>query len=343
MALPGSANDHKAIVVEEPTYLPAPTAVAKPTDTPEPTPSPTAMPEPTPSPTVTPEPTPVPTPTPEPPFTLAWASDTQIMIAHYRDMLPGFNAMCQWIADHAEDQRIVAFLHTGDMVDNCKNRGQWASFSSGMEIIAPKMPLFMTLGNHDFYDGTIWPYWTEQFFFKDIPANRRFRSGQAAYLELTAGSTDLLLIHLCFREQTNRTAIKWLKDVCDAHADVPVIFVVHAYLTRRGELMNRAQVIERELVSKCPNIRLILCGHSRGIARKTFTYDDDGDGVPERTVHALMHDLQLDRTRYGYINLLTYDPVTNSLSVDAYSPFLDDYICYDQDPDAERFTIENVF
>lgn len=265
------------------------------------------------------------------------------MVAYYRDMLPGFTAMCEWIADHAEEQRIVAFLHTGDMVDLPTKRGQWDLFSQGMKIIAPKMPLFMTLGNHDFYDSTLRYVWAEQFFFRDIPEERRYGVGQASYMELSVGATDLLFIQLAFWEQNNLNAIRWLKGVCEAHGDWPVVFVVHGYLTNDGQLMNIAQVMERELVAQCPNIRLILCGHSRGIARRTFRYDDDGDGETERAVHVLMFDMQQDRERYGYFNLLTYDPAANTLSLEAYSPFMDDYIYDDENPDRERFTIQDIF
>ena len=110
-----------------------------------------------------------------------------------------------------------------------------------------------------------------------------------------------------------------------------------------GGIVTMAQYMEEVLVSQCPNIKLILCGHARGIARQTFVYDDDGDEVPDRTVNVLMYDVQEDRKKYGYLCLLTYDPATNSLFVDSYSPFLDDYIYNDDDVDTERFTIKNVF
>ena len=323
------------------TDAPTPTPFA----TPEPNSTDTPAPTHTPAPSDTPEPIATDTPQPSPAYTytLAWFTDTQIMMSHYRKMLPAYNAMCRWVADHAEDHNIVAFLHTGDMVDTATSRGQWDNFSRGMEVIAEKMPLFVTLGNHDFYDSTVRYVWKEQFFFKNIPEERRFRDGQASYMELSVGSTDLLFIQLAFREKNNLTAIQWLRNVCNAHADRTVIFVVHAYLTNDGRLMEAAKIMERELVSQCPNIRLIVCGHSRGIARQDFPYDDDGDGVTDRTVHVLMHDLQLDRERYGYLNLLTFDPEANTLSVDSYAPFYDDYIYDDENPDAERFTIENVF
>ncbi len=258
-------------------------------------------------------------------------------------MLPGYTTMCRWIADHARERNIVAFIHTGDMVDNPAKRKQWENFSRGMEVIAEKMPVFVTLGNHDYYDSTLYPVWEEQFFFRDIPEERRYKGGIASYMELSAGSTDLLFIQLAFREKNNLIAIEWLRNVCDEHADRSVVLVVHGYLSNSGQLMDSARILERELVAQCPNIRLILCGHSRGVARQTFFYDDDGDGVQERVVHVIMHDLQRVMDKYGYFNLLTYDPNNNSLFVNSYSPYLADYIYDDENPDGERFTIEDVF
>lgn len=265
------------------------------------------------------------------------------MVAYYKEMLPGFTAMCQWVVDHAEERNIVAFLHTGDMVDNPNSKGQWDNFTKGMELIAPKMPIFVTLGNHDYFEYSSWPLWMQQFYFKNIPEDHAYRSGLASYSELAVDDTNLLLLQIAFREAENMTALNWLKGICNEHIDWPAILVVHGYLTNDGRLMNMAQHIEKVLVSQCPNIRLILCGHSRGISHATFMYDDDGDGVQERAVNVIMHDLQQVRDKYGYLNLLTYDPAANSLSVDSYSPFLDDYIYDDEHPDAERFVIENLF
>ena len=319
-----------AVPTEEP---PSVVEVAEPTATPAPTAAPTEAP--TEAPTATQE------PTPEPPFSMVWVSDTQTMVA-YPSMYEGFTAMCDWIVENAEARNFKLYLHSGDMVDNGLNREQWSRFCEGVRPIAEKMPLFVTAGNHD--RAAKGPsYWTEQFFVTEFPPEQSFNDCSASYMILNEGSTSILFLSICYVREVYDAELDWLKAVCDAHPDLPAVLLVHGYLTKDGGIVTMAQYMEEVLVSQCPNIKLILCGHARGIARQTFVYDDDGDEVPDRTVNVLMYDVQEDRKKYGYLCLLTYDPATNSLFVDSYSPFLDDYIYNDDDVDTERFTIKNVF
>ncbi len=60
-------------------------------------------------------------------------------------------------------------------------------------------------------------------------------------------------------------------------------------------------------------------------------------------MNVLMYDVQEDRDKYGYLCTLTYRPADDSLAVDSYSPYMDDYIYDDENPDAERFVLHNVF
>lgn len=328
----------------EPTATPTeePTAEPTPEPTAEPTPEPTA--EPTPEPTATPEPTEEPTPAPDlRPFQVVWASDTQMMIARYTEMLNGWTAMCDWVTEHAEPDNIRLFVHTGDMVDGSDNQHQWEHFSEGAKRISEKVPLFMIAGNHDKYDPQRKSYWQRQFFVKEFPEEQQYKTCEAMYMELAAGDFHCLLIGVSYHQQMNTRHMEWLKKVCDEHPDLPVILICHAYLGSNGKLMDRAEKLEKMIVSQCPNIRLILCGHSRGISRNTFLYDDSGDGEPDRTVNVLMYDVQEDLERYGYMNILTFDPLNNSLSVQSYSPYLDDHTYDDENPDRENYTIENVF
>ena len=331
-------------VVPQPAGTPAPTDAAPPSSeaesvTAEPTPIPTPSPAPTPVPTATP--TPSPTPTPDPRFTMVWASDTQAMIAHER-MQEGYTALCDWVVREADARGIAAFLHTGDMVDNGDKQGQWDLFNAGVEKIEEKMLFFAAAGNHDEGYSNKSP-WKKQPFVTELPEEQKYNGGDAAYTVLTVYRTKLLLLSISWRKKENDKAIAWLKDVADAHGDLPAVLIAHGYLSAKGERMNVAEKLENGLVAVCPNIRLILSGHARGIAHEAFSYDDDGDGINERTVHALMYDMQMDKTHYGYVCLLTYDPVGNTLSVDSYSPLRDDYIYDDRHPDLERFILYNVF
>lgn len=319
-----------------PTSTPEIVAVATPTPTPSPEPTEAPTPEPTPTPT----PGPSPTPAPEP-FTIVWASDTQSMIA-YADMTDGYTAMCDWIASEAEARRFVLYLHTGDMVDNGDHPGQWSVFRAGLQKITEKMPFFWSFGNHD-YGKENKKRWYYQPFLMEFPEEQKFHNGECTYMIFTHEQTKLLLISIGYRQEYGHNTAAWARSICEAYSDLPVILITHGYLTADGSLMNIAEILESDLVAACPNVRLVLCGHSRGISRSAFRYDDDGDGKPDRTVNALMYDVQTDREQYGYLCLLTYDPLTDMMSVDSYSPYLDDAIHDDENPDLERFTLEHVF
>ena len=307
--------------------------------TPEPTAIPT--PEPTEAPTPTPTPSPTPSPTPDPRFTMVWASDTQSMISHPR-MNQGFTAQCDWVLENADAMRIAAFLHTGDMVDNGDKQGQWDLFNTGMTPIREKMLFFWAAGNHDEGFSNKSP-WKKQPFVTAFPEEQKLNGGDACYAVLTVYETRLLLLSVSWRRMQDDKTIAWLREVCDAHGDLPAILIAHGYLSAKGERIRAAAKLETGLVAECPNIRLVLSGHARGIAHTAFTYDDDGDGIAERTVNALMYDMQEDKSRYGYICILSVDPAANTLSVDSYSPLRDDYLYDDRHPDLERFILHDVF
>lgn len=297
--------------------------------------------QPTAVPTLTAVPTAEPTPVPQP-FTLAWSGDTQTMIVLQR-MTPGFDAMCDWLTANAQDRHIAAFLHTGDMVDGAESEEQWARFSAGARRVAAVMPLAFAAGNHDYPYPNAPTLWKEQFFVAELPEAARFRDGEAFYQTLDVEGVKLLLVGVCYATADDPEVVAWTKAACDAFPDRKVILITHSYLSAEGKRTRHARLLEEGVAAVCPNVRLVLSGHARGVSRRAFSYDDDGDGIPDRTVHALMNDTQLDRERYGYLNLLTFDPVANTLSVDSYSPLFDDFICDDANPDAERFIIESIF
>ncbi|MDO4834875.1 MAG: metallophosphoesterase [Clostridia bacterium] len=158
---------------------------------------------PEPTPDSTPIPTPTPVPTPEPPFMIVWASDTQEMIAHER-MRPAFRAMCDWIVNEAETKNIAAFLHTGDMVDNGDVAGQWNLFNEGIAEIEEKVPFFWAAGNHDAGFSGNAP-WKQQPYVKALPKEQKYNNGDAAYMILNAGSTQLLFLSVAYYREKTKT------------------------------------------------------------------------------------------------------------------------------------------
>lgn len=290
-------------------------------------------------------PTPVPPPTPEPMpdrrFSIVWASDTQTMIV-YESMREGYQAICDWIVENADEMRIAAFIHTGDMVDNGDKQKQWDIFNKGVAEVTEKVPFFCAPGNHDEGSSGKHP-WKNQPFFQSIPDAQKYNGGEAYYEILSVGETKLLLLSVCWSKKGNDSTLKWLRSVCETHSDLPAVLISHGYLSAKNKRINAAEQLEKDLVARCANIKLVLSGHARGIAHTAFYYDDDGDGFTERKVNALMYDIQTDRTNYCYVCILTYDPNTNTLSVDSFSPLTDDHVYDDEKEDLERFVLYDVF
>ena len=258
------------------------------------------------------------------------------------DMRDNYLAVCDWVAAEAEARNFVLFLHTGDMVDDGDVYGQWQLFLKGADAIRERMPFVWALGNHDEGMHYLSP-WKKYLYPDDVPPEQVYEDGVAWYRIFEKDGTKLMLLSVGYRFSHTERVLDWARKVCLAHPDLPVILLTHEYLTAQGGLSNRADRIEAQVVAACPNIRLVLCGHARGISRADFRYDDDGDGEPDRTVNVLMYDIQTELVRYGYLCLLTYDPRDNTLTVDSYSPLWDDHVYDDEHPELEQFVLHDVF
>lgn len=71
--------------------------------------------------------------------------------------------------------------------------------------------------------------------------------------------------------------------------------------------------------------------------------DDNGDGIPDRSVYQMLADYQgAEEGYFGYIRLLQSDVANNKLRVKTYSPYLDDYNYYDEDeyPGKDEFVLD---
>ena len=118
---------------------------------------------------------------------------------------------------------------------------------------------------------------------------------------------------------------------CTVYGETYGFFIMHCGLTAMGK------TLERELLSACPNVKLVLCGHNDGSVRWEKAYEDD------HVVNALMYNFQDDK-KYGlgYLRILTFDPMDRSVHVTTYSPWFDDYD-YQKDAAKDTFTLENAW
>lgn len=321
---------------EAPADTPAPTATPVPTPTATATPVAVTMaPTSTPTPTPTPIPTPTPTPTPAPtPFSLVWVPDTQLFAYYEPEYFP---VLAQWINEHRASENILGVIHTGDLVDNGFKTWQWERFYTFLDALDPALFFFPVSGNHDVgINVQDHKPFLNQPFMQNWPEEQKYRDGRVIYKVLSEGDTDILLLGIGWEMWKDRDALKWVDRVLADHEGMPCILVIHGFLlSETGYYQSVEQVI-----AKRPAIRLVLCGHMDGYYTRVFAYDDDGDGVTERQVTAMM--LNLQRAEEYAFRLLTIDPLTHDIAVASYR--LDGSPA----PDEEKlgpisFTLENVF
>lgn len=295
-----------------------------------------ATPGPTPAPTLTPSPSPAPTP-----FTLVWISDTQ-SYTYYNEYFYIFPQMMDWVSNNIERHNIVAMLHTGDVTENGWRDSCWVPIDEGLKKIEGKLPYLIVAGNHDL-GSKLQEYgsYLQRNFVTQMDEQTKYQDGKGCYMTFEAGGTDFIVVGLGY-DMLAQEDMDWACSVFDAHADHVGIFITHSYLGLTGNSPH-GKLLSNGIISKCKNVRLVMCGHYRGVLSTVETFDDDGDGVDERTVNVMRYNYQDTPQIPGYLRTLTFDPTKRSISVSTYSPVLDDYVFDDSATELEQFILENGF
>ena len=288
----------------------APTAAPTPDPTAEPTPEPTE--EPTPEPTEEPTPTPAPTP-----FALAWLPDTQRLCAAAEADLDRLDRLGAELGARIDSDNLIGVLHSGDIVDSGSRLKQWENFRRCLNGFCDRIPFYPVAGNHDVCntepaDGVNYVFYAKQGYVDALPQEQRYRDGRMYYVVLNGDDAPLLLLGVGYGMGKERDQREWIDAVMTAHADMPCILLTHAYEVRPGQVLMYCKYLEKEIVRRYANVRLVLCGHARGFFEHAELYDDDGDGTAERTVHVLMLNEQEGIFVY---RVLTFDTAARTLAV----------------------------
>lgn len=237
-------------------------------------------------------------------------------------------------------------IYAGQNCGNQPSTLQWQSASRAFERLDNVYPYILATGNHDYgYDSSEVRRTRFTEFF-DIARNHKqwgehlvatFPNGEGrASLENAAyafvcGNWKLLVVSLEFTPRDE--VLRWAKSVCERKefGDFKVIILTHSILRQDGAYQkdkykmtcNRGEDIYEKLLSKCPNIKLAICGHMGNTkimaARKTETAPDG------HKVEIFMFNPQAISGWHGnggdgWLRILEFLPDGKTLSVKTYSP-----------------------
>lgn len=347
----------------------SPTPSAEPEGTPEPYPSdedlfvPTVTEAPTPEPTVEPASAPMDTPPPQERYTagegietVAWLSDTQHYANYQTNGLSAeiYPSMTGFLRDHAQEMNLVYVVHTGDLVHVNNDPENWRIARAAMDLLGD-IPTGVLAGNHDMdpKKGGYKEYgenFGEKQYDRQTCYGESFENNRGHYDLVTICGRNYIFVYMSY--SPDKKAIQFMVKSFEKYPDRVGILCLHDFITTEGTLSEAGEQLRAEVVAKCPNVYLVLCGHRYGLYTLEDAFDDDGDGVKERTVYEIMMNYQAAGKEGGggYLRLMQFDEQSHEIHCVNYSPYLDDYDWlddpshkenrYEMDEKSESFTLK---
>lgn len=271
-------------------------------------------------------------------FTIIWLSDTQDMA--YGKYDHALQKMGKWIMENRKLMNIRYIVQTGDAVDNGASDWQWGVFDEMYLQFRGKIPYIAAAGNHDVKKHGYLEYLMRDQV-KAIPEENRFREGESTYSTLEIRGKKFIFVAIGFGVE--EVSVDWANEVLKQHRDYTAILLIHDYLQTGGRFSITGKAMYRELVEPNPNIKLVLCGHVKGVSSRVDAIDDTGDGVPDRTVAQLMYNYQHWKEKCGQLRIMGFNLADHSITITTYSPVTNrkyrDYMFGDH----YTFTLKDAF
>ncbi len=301
------------------------------------------------------------------PFNLVLLPDTQTYTALYPEI---FRAQTEWIVKNADS--IAFVLHQGDITDNNTEK-QWENATAALHLLDGNVPYTFVAGNHDLGDPGGNANTRSSVFFNQYMPHEKYSKMEGfggtfepgtmdnTWHTFKAGGLDWLILSLEFGPRDR--VLRWAGEIIEAHPRHKVIINTHAYMysdnTRMNinsghawvpqryglgsntgdDAVNDAEMMWSKLVSRYPNILLVLSGHvlHSGAAR-LVSVGEYGNNVYQMLANYQGGVEGSENGGNGYLRILTIDPAEKKIAVRTYSPYVDQY---KTDAD-QQFVFEDV-
>jgi LPXTG-motif cell wall-anchored protein len=262
-------------------------------------------------------------------FTLAWESDTQYYNAS-DDIYDRQLSIHEYLLRERSDLNLQYLMHTGDIVDQSKDPAQWLRADPTYATLdAAGLPYGVLAGNHDVdqqtNDYSDYSKWFGEARYADNPwYGGSHLDNRGHYDLITAGGIDFIMLYMGWAPGDEQ--IDWMNEVLAQYPERTAFLNLHEYMLTTGGLGPIPQRIYDEVVATNPNVRFVSSGHYHDAYTRLDSFDDDGDGVKERTVTQMLFDYQgLPDGGGGYLRLLHFDNASGKIMVRTYSDYLKDY------------------
>ncbi len=268
-------------------------------------------------------------------FSFAWITDTQYYAEQWQYHFLNMN---NYIVDNAERLGIKYVIHTGDIVDDWDMIYEWENASEAMAIFDEAgMPYGVLGGNHDVAAGledneNYYTYFGADRF-EDQPTFGGSYSNNLGHYDLVSeNGQDFIIVYMSWN--IYQEEIDWMNSILAQYSDRKAILCFHPYTNVKdsdsGLLDYYGVLIQKEVVAKNPNVFAVLNGHYHGSSYQTVVFDDDGDGVSDRTVYQICTDYQSGfEGGSEYIKFLYFDLDGDKVYLNSYSPYFNDFNYYD--------------
>lgn len=253
-------------------------------------------------------------------FTLIAIPDPQYYASTYPSI---YDDQMNWVVANKTTSNIPYVISLGDNVDDASSTAQWDIAAAAWDILTTGgLPYGMEVGNHDGGPSNTGNF--NAYFGSRIASQLTYggRYGTSdydnTYATFSAGGMDFIVLYIEYdtgMTSTSDPVLVWADGILQANPTRRAIVVTHDLLSGNN-FTSQGSAIYNALKANS-NLFLMLGGHLDTTGQRSDVYNG-------HTVYSLRSDYQfVDSQQSGYLRIMRFSPVDNTIYVTTYSPTQD--------------------
>lgn len=275
-------------------------------------------------------------------FSIVVLPDTQNEAQFFPSVL---DSQTSWIVNNQNALNIQMVLGVGDIVNDGADSTQQANADAAVRLLDNAgVPYMLAIGNHD-YDGAAPKSGRSVVGFNQTFGPTRYAgysyyqgmfpsgSNENFYGVLTINGQQFLFLALEYRPRS--TSLDWAESILNSNPSMQAIVVTHSYLLPTGKREDQCDTQDMPLPGNTDgtlmwerlrghaNVVMVLNGHfTNGNTSHRTDLGDNGN-----LVNQIFTNFQtVANGGDGWLRIITFHPSSNTISVQTYSPFLNQFL-----------------